>query len=44
MTTKQKPSEEVKAKILEHVKNLGFPQDDLELLDYEGCAQQKTEL
>lgn len=44
MTTTKSPSEEVKSKILEHVKHLKFPKDDLETLDYEGCDQPKTEL
>ncbi|ODN04121.1 hypothetical protein Ocin01_02565 [Orchesella cincta] len=46
MTTSKKPSEEVKSKILQHAKHLGFAVegDDLETIDYEGCAQTKTEL
>ncbi|CAL8118300.1 unnamed protein product [Orchesella dallaii] len=44
MATEKNPSEKVRSKILEHAKQLGFANDDVETLDYEGCDQQKTEL
>lgn len=45
MTTKQKPDEKTKTAILQHLKLLGLPEDDIQTLDYEGCsAKDKTEL
>lgn len=43
MTTSKKPSDKVKKIILDHVKLLGFPEDDVETLNYEKC-DVKTEL
>lgn len=43
MTTSKKPSDKVKKIILDHVKLLGFPDDDVETLNYEKC-DVKTEL
>jgi hypothetical protein len=45
MTTTKKPSEKIKKEILEHVKTLGFPENDVVHLDYEKCKKaKKTEL
>jgi len=45
MTTKKKPSEKITKEILDHVKLLGFPEDDVQHIDYEQCKKgKKTEL